>query len=278
MTALAPIHLSIQDHLDQGHLELPVLPEVATKVVQLCSNPDSTPGEIHDLIRRDQSLAANLLRISNSAMYSPGFEIKTLEQAVSRLGFKRVKEATLIISCEGRVFQVKRYETQVRQLFRHCLAASAFAEEVARQGRRNVEEAFLCGLMHDIGCPVLLQFVADLEKKQQTTYDIEEVLPVVSHFHANVGGMLAERWNLPDRLAEAIRYHHTPDEAKECVEIARLTNLANDLAHFAVGPKERTEQQIQEHPMLVHLNIYPDELDTILAKKDQIIDMVGVLS
>ncbi|MEM9445713.1 MAG: HDOD domain-containing protein [Verrucomicrobiota bacterium] len=277
MSSTTTIYSRLQEYLDEGKLDLPVLPEVATQVMRLCSDPDTSFDQLNDLIRRDQSLAGNLLRIVNSAMYSPGFEIKTLEQAITRLGFKKVREVTMIISCEGKVFKVKNYEKEVRGLFKHCLAAGAYAQEVARQSRRNVEEAFLCGLMHDVGCPVLYQFMSDLEEKEGMNFSSEEVKSVMVEFHAIVGAMLAKEWSLPDRLREAIAYHHHPQDAPSCAEIATLTNFANDLAHFAVGPREVTEEQLMEHPMLETLNIYPDELDELLEKKEKVIESTNVL-
>ena len=153
----------LTERVTKGELELPVLSETSTRLLQLCNDAESSPRDLARYIRQDLAIAGHLLRIANSSLYCGGMPIVSLQQAIARLGVAKLKEIVIVISCGIRVFCAKGFETEVRESFRCSLGVAAFAQEIARQCRMNVEEAFLCGLLHDVGRPVLLQLIADLK-------------------------------------------------------------------------------------------------------------------
>jgi putative nucleotidyltransferase with HDIG domain len=159
----------------------------------------------------------------------------------------------------------------VRALFKHCVAAGAYAQEIARIRRWNVEESFLCGLLHDAGKPVLLQLLSDVQKEQKIGIEAALVEDVLDEMHGSVGARLVEGWKLPERLVETIACHHRPHDARTAGQTAMMTNMADDLAHFAVGPKKVTAEQLREHPMLTPLNLYRDELESLITRKNNIV-------
>ncbi|MES2309911.1 MAG: HDOD domain-containing protein, partial [Verrucomicrobiota bacterium] len=179
---------------------------------------------------------------------------------------------------ESRVFQVRGFEKEVRQLFKHSLAGAGFAEEIARLRRFNVEEAFLAGLLHDIGKPVLYQTIADLEKERGADFPREAVEIVVQEFHAALGAEMVKKWALPERLAETIAYHHNPMEAPTSSQQAQLTRLASDFSHYLVGPLGMTEETLREHPMLAPLNLYEEEVEALFGKKEKVLQLVQAVS
>src|SRR5262245_35894479 len=142
---------ALVERIDSGTLELPLLPEVARQVLSMNLDGEFATKELADLIHRDPAMAGHILRLANTARYAPPIPIVTLQQAVSRLGLKKIREIAMIVSCESRLFSVEGYEGRLRMTFRHSLGAGLFAQEIARMRRWNVEEAFLCGLMHDVG-------------------------------------------------------------------------------------------------------------------------------
>ena len=137
--------LSGNDH------ELPVLPEVSVQLLKLTADVDCDPRDIVDLFKRDQSLTGHLLKIANSVRYTSGQTVTSTQQAVARMGLLRVREIVMVISCQSRIFNVPEFETDVRASFERSLATAAFSQEIARVRRLNVEDAFLCGLLHDVG-------------------------------------------------------------------------------------------------------------------------------
>jgi putative nucleotidyltransferase with HDIG domain len=235
--------------------------------------------KLAELITRDQAMAGNLLRLVNSPLYAPPTPIVSLQQAIARLGIKRIREIALIISMESKVFCVPGYEPWVKQQFRHALAAAAFGQEIARLKRWNVEEGFLCGLLHDVGRPVLLQALVDLHKQHGCSSDLATMQAAIDKLHAYVGSELVKAWTLPARLSETIHHHHHPEQAPSARETATLTNFADDCAHWLIGadsPGARAVEQesLMAHTMLGELNLYADDVDVLLAKADGIRSMI----
>lgn len=265
---------ALVERIESGGIELPVLPEVASQVINASMDPECDLRQLTALIGRDQSMTAHLLRLSNSALYASPVPIVSLQQALSRLGLKKIREIALIISCETKVFKVEGFDLAVRTLFRHSLAAAAFAQEIARHRRWNVEEAFLCGLLHDIGKPVLLQTLSDLKQKLEIEVDRDAILAGTDEFHADLGSKLVKHWKLPVRLSETIEFHHEPEKAESASGTAMMTRLADDLAHTALGSREIPEQELLEHSTLVPLNVYPDEMERLLASRKKILEAV----
>ena len=260
----------LKERVDSGSLELPVLPEVASQVMAQTSREDCSAKDLTDLLRRDQTLAGHLLRLANSPLYLPRTPIVSLQQAVSRLGMATIRQIAMVISCQTRAFSVKGHEAQVKALFRHSLATAVFAQEVARIRRLNVEDAFLCGLLHDVGRPVLLQAIVDLEKEVGAKVEPETLASLQGELHEQVGDAMIRGWKLPARMAETIRFHHRPEAAPEQSASAALINFADDLAHLLIGPRAVEEAAVKAHPMLPRLNVYPDELDKLLARRPEI--------
>lgn len=287
MSTTATLPKSILDDLGlllkERRLELPVLPDVAGKVVQFCGDEKCDARLLSDLITRDQAMAGNLLRLVNSPLYAPPTPIVSLQQAIARLGFGKIREIALIISCESKVFCVPGYEPWVKQQFRHALAAAAFGQEVARSKRWNVEEGFLCGLLHDVGRPVLLQALIDLHAKHGCPPDMVAMDAAINKLHAFVGSELVSSWTLPTRLAESIHHHHHPEQSTTARATATLTAFADDCAHWllgddAPGARTVTEASILAHPTLGELNLYPEDVDALLAKADEIRGMIAAIA
>ncbi len=264
--------------IEGGTLELPIMPQVANQVMAMTADPNADLKKLAELISRDPAMAGNVLRICNSPMYMSAMKVVSLQQALSRLGMQLVRQIAIIVSCETRVFRVDGYQSDVHAIFRHSLATALFAQEIARSRRWNVEEGFLCGLLHDVGKPILLQTLVDLHKELKHPIDRTATFGAIDEFHAKVGGYMVDEWKLPARLSEAIVYHHHPTLAPQASQTAMMTNLADDLAHSAVGPRVVEEEFLRKHPMLAPLNLYPDELQKLLDKRNHVVEQVRSLA
>lgn len=269
------ISLELRDRLTAdiaaGHLELPVLPATAAAVLEAVRDENMGARRLADIIQRDQSMAAHLLRVANSPAFAAAQSIVSLPQAINRLGLGTVSEIATSVAVKGKIFNVPKYERHLADLWKHSAAAGAWAREIARLRRRNVEGAFLCGLLHDVGQPVLLQAVTELEKKSRTQWDTDTVLATVWELHAEVGAELVRLWALPSWMAEAIGRHHDPLAATEHREEALTTALAERLAHWALEQEESDVEELRGLEILHELNIYPEELQQLLAARECII-------
>ena len=272
------IAASLRDRIERGTLELPVLPEVAAEVVASTGREECDLRALADLVRRDQAMATHFLRVANSPLYLPKTKIVSLQQALARLGMSAVREIALLISAKTRTFQVRGFEQQLKDQFRHSLAAALFAQEIARMRRQNVDEAFLTGLLHDVGRPVLLQALVDLYKEARLPPHAPAIEAAAAADHARVGSALVVKWSLPASLSGAILFHHTPDDATSDPKGAMTAALANELAHHTLDSDARDEALLRSHRALDALNLYPEDLDKLLAQRQRVVDTVAAIA
>jgi len=252
-----------------GDLAIPLLPEVASQVMVLVGRPDCDGRKLADLLHRDPALTAHVLRMANSPIYAAATKVVSLQQIIGRLGFSAILQLALVVASKARIFQVTGFEREVREAFRHSLAAALFAQEIARMRRTTVDEAFIGGLLHDIGRPLVLQALVDLHKQLGLPADPMFVRPAADVLHATVGGTLIEKWSLPAKIATAVRRHHAP----EGNELATLIALADALAHAA------SDAQPFSRPDLAGaLDLYPEDVEQIAAKSVAIFETVEAMA
>ena len=268
----------MQSILSGNNVELPVLPEVATRVLEMTSDIDCDPRELVELIRRDQSMATHLMRVANSARYSSGVELSSVQQAIARLGLICVRELTVLIACETRIFDVAGFEKQVRQSFRRSLTVAAYTQELARIRRHNVEEAFMAGLMHDVGRPVLLQALSDARKIHELKDPDDVLLQLADRHRVSMAAELIESWQLPVRLADAVRNQKSPEQSEQCFDVAGVLNLAIELGRQTLENGEAPDSDSFEHPMIEALNLYGEQVEEVLCKGQEILEWVDSAS
>jgi len=238
----------------------------------MTSSERSSAEELADVLHRDQAMTAHILRVVNSPLYRTRNPIDSLPQALNRLGFGMVREIAMVIACKQRVFRAREFGPEVYRAFRHSLATALFAQEVARTIHVDTEEAFLAGLLHDVGRPVLLQAVADLHAESRLV-DTPAVMAVVAELHAQVGELLARKWNLPSRVCDAIAFHHEPFSSPSSA-LSLLVNLADDLSAFAVDPKDA---HATTHWTLTHLSISEETFANVLAQRPLLLQTMDAL-
>jgi putative nucleotidyltransferase with HDIG domain len=264
--------------LQSGELELPLLPNIVWEVMELTASDDVDARKLSELIHRDQALAGHILRVANSPAYMPRMPIVSLHQAVSRLGTAVLGEIAFTVSLQSRVFDVEGYEQEIQTLWSHAVGTGAYAKEIARLRRSNVEGAFLCGLLHDIGKPVLLQTLVDLQHTFELTIEPAAMSAVMEAYHVQVGSLIATQWGLPPHVAESITYHHDYLVAPMCSEAVMITRLADCLAYHLAMPEVFDEDSVRHHPILADLNFYPDDVETLLTKREVVLNMIEGLT
>jgi putative nucleotidyltransferase with HDIG domain len=262
----------------QGQVDLPLLPGVAMEVTNVANQENADSRAIAELLRKDQAMAAHVLRVVASPVYSGRTQIVSLQQAVARLGVQKIREISLAIAFRVGVFKLKGFEKEVTGLFQHSVSAAMFAQEIARATRRNVEDAFMCGLLHDVGRPVILQALVAILAEQKLKLAPETVVAATGDLHVEVGATLAESWQLPEAVEMSIRHHHSMNPPDAHANSVRITALADELARFAFEPERMPEVELRKHWALAPLELYPEMLDKVLAKAEMIRQAAGVLS
>jgi putative nucleotidyltransferase with HDIG domain len=212
--------------------DLPTLPHVVQRLVAMIGRPTVSTEEIGTIIEKDQVLAAKVLRLANSPFYGFPSRIGSVAHSVIVLGFNVVKGLTL---CASALSIMK--DAGMDQLWRHSLGVAITANLLAaRLEIKNPEELFVAGLLHDIGKVVLYvkwpevgSSIKDAAKAggDRSLFELEQELTGLSH--ADIGGCLANAWNLPVTLREPILYHHAPMLAKEAALQTAIVHVADIL-------------------------------------------------
>lgn len=207
------LHASLARRL--GDSSVPTLPQVAVKIVELIGNPNSTIKQFADVIQTDQALTGRLLRLSNSAMFAQRQPVTTLQRAMVLIGMEKLKALALgfhlsraMAACEG-PFSLKRLWTQ--SLFRAWLALH-IAETL---DKRISGEAFIVGLLSDVGVAVMPKLIGDEYAARVNPGDAPQKQYLTEtrfmpHTHVDVAVVLAKVWKLPDLLSRPIQLHHSP--------------------------------------------------------------------
>jgi len=246
-----------------GDMPLPVLPEVASQVLVMVQRPDCDTARLAELLRRDPAMTAHVMATAASPMYLGATKISSLQQAVGRLGFATIVQIVLAVASKTRVFSVPGFEADVKEAFKHALATALFAQEIAKVRRSTVDLAFLAGLFHDFGQPVLMQALVDLHREAGLVAEPADVLAAVDAAHADVGAKLVEKWAMPEKVADAVRHHHEPKG-----ELAIVVALADCFVHQGAGSVE----------LGAKLNLYPEDLEVIAKRAGDIAATVKAIS
>lgn len=222
--------------------KLPAMPEILVKLIQLCQAEEAGMTELAALIAKDPSMASKVLGIANSSLY-PGRSHKPgLMQSLQTLGMDTTK--TLLI-CES-VFQVfnglaNTKATDLRGFWRHSLMAAMCARKIAATlSYPHLEEAYLAGLLHDVGRLALLS-AAPKEYSLLASHIDDASLCLAEErmfhlSHAEAGALLIERWGLDSYLADSVLYHHQPmARAVSAHPLIRTVILADALASCATS-------------------------------------------
>ncbi len=268
----AALKPALAAELEERRVALPMLPEAAFAALQLLSSPDPDFRTLSSLVHRDAALATGLIRAANSPAYYVGRKIVSIQQAIVRLGGRAVGEIVLAMAIEGKNARVPGFEPEMRALHEHGIITAVMAQEVARIRRGNVEEAFLGGLVHDLGRSVLIETVQKLCIRQRLPVDHGAVRLVADEFHQRVGAMVGSSWSLPEPVVAAMGGHHQPKSLDEGgLELPHLIALADMLAHRY----RRHGEPDLAHPSMVALHIYAEDLQTLFAARERLDARIG---
>lgn len=222
--------------------ELPPMPSSIQEVISACDDQDMTVGQLSQVVLRDQSLTANILKLANSSFYGHARRVTTVTEAVVMLGFSAIKSLA-ISSHTARLLSgsLPGYGLQQGELWRHSISVAFTARRLAVEVQlAPVEEAFVAGLLLDIGKTILSSYMENAFDEvtrisQERRIPFHEVEAELLGFdHAELGAQIASSWSFPPELEEAIRFHHSPSGATLKPTLAHCVHLA-DAACMMLG-------------------------------------------
>lgn len=241
--------------LEGGRAALPLLPHVAAKALELANRSESTAREFGDLIMTDPPIAARFLATANSALYSRGHTILSVQEAVSRIGLSGSRDLVFQVVYASTVTGMKLYQAEVQQSFRKSVLAGVVCRVAAPLLRLELGEAYLCGLLHDIGESRVYRILSE----GNVTPEAGEAAKLVQKYHPRAGAELAMRWALPEDIVQVCRLHEESGAPQS--EHLRLVRVADLLvAHMeSDAPAELPAPPLEE--LLVPLEIARTILD-----------------
>jgi putative nucleotidyltransferase with HDIG domain len=217
--------------------DLPTIPRVTMEVAHLVDSPTTSASTVAHALARDQALTAKVLKMANSAFYGAPRKISTVTDAIVLLGMHTIRNMTMAVSCQEVLDrEVISYAIRRGDLWKHSMCVGFAAQQIAKKARyRITEEAFVAGLLHDIGKVLISTYLSKefsdvmlraQESNQEFSVSEQDIL---GFDHAEVGARLTEHWNLPSHLVEAIRYHHTPSLQEPPNALTSIVHLADVL-------------------------------------------------
>ncbi|OFZ52763.1 MAG: hypothetical protein A2428_04880 [Bdellovibrionales bacterium RIFOXYC1_FULL_54_43] len=220
--------------------DIRTLPIVAMRVNELINDPNSSSSDIAEVLKKDQVLTAKVLRLVNSSYYAIPGGVADVQRALAFLGFNTLAQLVLSLSIFSIFSSSDTEEFSMLNFWRHALGTAVCSELLAKRLKfPRPEEAFTCGLLHDIGKLVLneidpsrlLSIVKETTKEGTSFLEVERKLDLPGHSY--LGEVIASKWGLPQVIRLAIRYHHFDvgpmdsvlASAKPTIQIVRLANM-----------------------------------------------------
>jgi putative nucleotidyltransferase with HDIG domain len=214
----------------------PGMPGEAARLLAMLDNPETSAADVEEALRFDPGLTANILKLSNSAFFGFASQVGSVHQAVVLLGAKRLMQV-VAATCVNAVLDqpVAGYGLNSGDLWQHSIAVSVAAEILMREvGMADDPEIFTAALLHDVGKLVLGQFLdremgaIDTVAAEGVSFQMAEQ-NVFGTDHAEIGARILKKWDFPDRMAHAVRWHHQPDRADPVDTMVDLVHVANML-------------------------------------------------
>ena len=264
--------------------EIPPLPNAAIRVATLAQDANVSTRAIADAIGCDPALAARILRVANSPLYAPLRRITSLPMAVGALGH-RVIYQIVIASIASEAFRRKERSPLEKVLWEHSVAVALMAREISSAlGMRGSEEAFLCGLLHDIGKLLLIRHDALLYLQLVETDDGRDLLTreeeIYGYTHAQIGALVARHWELPEEIAYAIYHHQRPGHVDQSIFMARVVNVADGIANASgIGLRKIEEEEVVRSESARALRLDGPQLRALWEKSSTSLrEMIAVFS
>ena len=223
--------------LVKRHVKLVSLPDIYFRIVEVLNNPYSSAAQVGEVVGKDPSLSAKLLKLVNSPFYGFPSKIDSIDRAVCIIGANDLTTLALGISVVNSFTDVPKRLMDMRGFWRHSITCGATARFLAAARPGLTEERFfIAGLLHDIGRLVMIRGVPEpFTEALYLARDAKEPLykaerEVLGFDHAVVGGFLFKEWKLPPSLERAIRFHHNPKAAANLLEAA-VIHVADVIAY-----------------------------------------------
>jgi HD-like signal output (HDOD) protein len=241
----------VKSYASSEKLSLPVFPPVAIELQQIMADEDIPLDQIAKTLCKDQALASQVLKLANSAFFSGLNRVRTIREALMRLGVNQVFNC-LMVSCQSNLYTSKNpfIANYLQVLWRHALATAIGAKWLLQKGGYAdlADEGFLAGLLHDIGKLLLLRVIETLNSEHSDIKLSDEfITEILDSMHVEQGYNLMEEWSIPPNYCNTARDHHL-EEFDSANVLLMAVRIADQVTR-------KTGMSLKEDPNLIPVSL-----------------------
>lgn len=270
--------------------KLKPLPLIVQEALELMHKPEISAKDVAKLIKKDQIITARILQVANSAVFGGITNITTISQAIPRLGFDNVINIITSICCKDMFKNAGKYQLEETGLWQHSIACGLMCESIIKYKKIQskdksinlAEQAFIVGLLHDIGKTILIKYIDDnfedirtcSQAQNKEFYLLEKEL--VGYSHEEISKLILEKWNIPETLITPVYHHHNPKEydknlSNVLLNVLYVGNVLSNNTGIGLGYDKM--QTIIDEDIMKKLNISNDDVYDIMDLFMEKIDM-----
>ncbi len=193
--------------IESNKIELPVLPHVATKILQLSFNSKAEFTDYSNVVKSDSVIALKVIQLANSPLYRGLREITDLNLAISRIGIEGLKEIVIMLSMKMKVFNNKFYKAEVEKTWKFSLITALISSSLAQHLKISPSIYYTIGLIHDIGSIVLYSAVNNYRLKNEEI-NSSFISRLSLSFHTKLSYLTLKKWEFKNEQLETVKNHH----------------------------------------------------------------------
>ncbi|MAM89447.1 HDOD domain-containing protein [Allohahella sp. A8] len=227
---------TVERRVDKGDIDIPMLPDTALQVIRVTQDPDSDAQDLLKVVQTNQAIVGKIMSTANSAAYASASGITSIQQAIGRLGMNIIRDIALASSLNARLFDAPGLEGHVQNACEHALMTALWSRRIAQHLHGDADTAFLCGLLHSVGLPIMMQEVVDVAEStgmQDLTEQLEFVIDIAYELTPQATALALKSWKLPATINAIIGNYLG----------SRDTDNSLQLATEAAGQVDEAEQQ-----------------------------------
>lgn len=263
------------EELVDNTVSIPTIPTILNEINTVFASAEGSAKDAAKVIEKDPAIAARVLRLVNSSFYGLKSPVSSINLACSIVGLKVIRNVVVqatVMGTFGKARTLEGFDADWLwdHSFKTALAARLLAQKSKVGKALGKDDAYTCGLIHDIGKMVLLdsqtdQFAQALRLSRQSGVPLAKAEGEVFGFnHAHVGGLLAMRWKLADSVQAGVMHHHSASATPDGHESSFLIKAANTLAHQAAG-NACYQPDVLDSDAMAALDLSDEDLEEILA-------------
>ncbi len=260
--------------------KLPPSPGTMMRITTLLRDFNASMREVTQAISYEPVLVVRILRLANSPVYALERNVTSIQNAISAVGTKAVHDIVMIGLASTTFSKEIKNSPIAKKIWEHSLAVAMTARELSKiLGMRGTEEAFTCGLLHDIGKLILLSndleaYKTILELSGEHSMLLGET-ELFGYNHAEVGSLIARRWNLPQEVYYSILHHHDPSQSEQGNLVAHLVDVADQIANIkGYGLREEDGSNLETSESVMKLGFTMTQLEAAWSSAESNINEV----